>query len=297
MRPLTTHGAEPASQSTVGGRAPRRKLRPVESGRRRVMGVVNVTPDSFSDGGRYLAHADAIAHGLSLVEQGADWVDVGGESTRPRAEPVPVDDELRRVVPVVEALAAEGVSVSVDTRKPAVAEAAVAAGARMINDVSAALGEVAAATGAAFVAMHMLGDPRTMQAEPAYGDVVAEVRDFLVDRADAARGAGAPDVWIDPGIGFGKTLDHNLDLLANLDVLVATGYPVLIGTSRKSMLGALAARADRTGSVPPPGDRLEGSIATATWALLRGAAMVRVHEVAATVQAIQACQPLLATAA
>jgi dihydropteroate synthase len=167
----------------------------------------------------------------------------------------------------------------------------------MINDVSASLGEVAAATGVGFVAMHMLGDPRTMQVAPDYGDVVAEVRDFLVARADAARTAGAPEVWIDPGIGFGKTLDHNLDLLANLDALVATGYPVLVGTSRKSSLGALAARADRTGVVPPAPDRLEGSIATAVWSLLRGAAMVRVHDVAATVRAIDIVDGAQAAAA
>jgi dihydropteroate synthase len=162
----------------------------VESGRRQVMGVVNVTPDSFSDGGRFLDHRAAIAHGRTMVDQGADWVDVGGESTRPRAEPVPVDEELRRVLPVVEALAFDGVAVSIDTRKAAVAEAAVAAGARMINDVSASLAAVAGGIGTSFVAMHMLGDPRTMQADPVYGDVVAEVRDFLVDRADAARAAG-----------------------------------------------------------------------------------------------------------
>jgi dihydropteroate synthase len=257
------------------------------------MGVVNVTPDSFSDGGRFLDHRAAIAHGRSLVAQGADWIDVGGESTRPHAEPVPVDEELRRVIPVVEGLVADGVAVSIDTRKAPVAEAAVAAGARMINDVSASLGVVAGATGAAFVAMHMLGDPRTMQADPAYGDVVAEVRDFLVDRADAARTAGVREVWIDPGIGFGKTLDHNLDLLANLDVLVATGYPVIVGTSRKSTLGTLAARADRTRTIPPAGDRLEGSVATATWSLLRGAGMVRVHEVSATVRALEACDRVM----
>ena len=155
-----------------------------------VMGVVNVTPDSFSDGGRYFDHEAAIAHGRRLVAEGADWVDVGGESTRPGAEPVPADEELRRVLPVVEALAASGAQVSIDTRKPEVAEAAVAAGARLINDVTAGLAEVAAATGAAFVAMHMQGEPRTMQAEPAYDDVVAEVRDALVERATAARDRG-----------------------------------------------------------------------------------------------------------
>jgi dihydropteroate synthase len=167
----------------------------------------------------------------------------------------------------------------------------------MINDVSATLGEVAAATGVAFVAMHMLGDPRTMQADPSYDDVVRDVRDFLVERAEAARGAGVHEVWIDPGVGFGKTLDHNLDLVANLDVLVATGFPVVVGTSRKAMLGALAARADRTGVAPPAADRLEGSIATAVWSLLLGAAMVRVHEVAATVRAIDAARTLTSDAA
>jgi dihydropteroate synthase len=260
-----------------------------------IMGVVNVTPDSFSDGGRYLDHAAAVAHARDLVADGADWVDVGGESTRPRADPVPVDEELRRVVPVVEALAADGIAVSVDTRKAEVARAAVAAGARMVNDVSASLGEVAAEAGVAFVAMHMLGDPTTMQDDPSYDDVVVHVRDYLVGRADEATAAGVTDVWVDPGIGFGKTIDHNLDLLANLDVLVAAGYPVLVGTSRKQMLGRLAARADGRGAgsaagtaerpIPPPSDRLEGSVATAVWSWRAGAAMVRVHDVGATARA------------
>lgn len=262
------------------------------------MGVVNVTPDSFSDGGRFLDHDAAIAHARALVAEGADWVDVGGESTRPRAEPVPAAEEMRRVLPVVEALAADGVAVSIDTRKAEVATAAVAAGASLVNDVSASLAEVAAAGGVGFVAMHMLGDPRTMQDQPTYDDVVVDVRDFLVERADAARRAGVHDVWIDPGIGFGKSLAHNLDLLANLDVLVATGYPVLVGTSRKAMLGTLAARATGAAGAggtagdgaapPPPGDRLEGSLATAVWSLRCGAAMVRVHDVAATVRALAA---------
>jgi dihydropteroate synthase len=197
---------------------------------------------------------------------------------------VPVDEELRRVLPVVRALAADGLAVSIDTRKGAVAEAAVEAGARMVNDVSARLGPVAGAAGVAFVAMHMRGDPRTMQDEPAYADVVTEVRDALVESADAAAAAGAPQVWIDPGIGFGKTLEHNLALLAHLDVLVATGYPVLVGTSRKSSLGRLAARADGGDALPPASDRLAGSLATAAWALRQGAAMVRAHDVAATVK-------------
>jgi dihydropteroate synthase len=260
------------------------------------MGVVNVTPDSFSDGGRYLDHAAAIAHGQALAAQGADIVDVGGESTRPGAEPVPDADELARVLPVVEGLVAAGVRVSIDTRKADVAEAAVAAGASLINDVSATLADVAAATGAGFVAMHMLGDPRTMQREPQYEDVVAEVRDFLVERAEAAVKAGVGEVWIDPGIGFGKRLEHNLDLLANLDELVATGFPVLVATSRKSSLGVLAAKADRVADTPPVHDRLEGSLTTAAWALWRGAAMVRVHEVAETVRVVRKVRALMAAA-
>ncbi|HEX2117644.1 MAG TPA: dihydropteroate synthase, partial [Acidimicrobiales bacterium] len=187
-----------------------------------VMGVLNVTPDSFSDGGRWLDPGAAVAHGLGMVEEGADVVDVGGESTRPGAEPVPLDEELRRVVPVVEALAPH-VRVSIDTRKAEVAEAAIAAGATLVNDVSATLASVAAAAGpgVGWVAMHMQGDPRTMQDDPSYGDVVAEVTAFLVERAAAAH---VDEVWIDPGIGFGKTLEHNLALLARLDTLVATGY-------------------------------------------------------------------------
>lgn len=260
------------------------------------MGVVNVTPDSFSDGGRYLDHAAAIAHGRALVAQGADIVDVGGESTRPGAGPVPSADELGRVLPVVEGLVAAGVRVSIDTRKADVAEAAVAAGASLINDVSATLADVAAATGAGFVAMHMLGDPRTMQREPQYRDVVAEVRDFLVERAEAAVKAGVGEVWIDPGIGFGKTLEHNLDLLANLDELVATGFPVVVATSRKSSLGVLLGEADRADATPPVHDRIEGSLATAAWALWRGAAMVRVHEVAETMRVVRKVRALVAAA-
>jgi dihydropteroate synthase len=275
-----------------------------------VMGVVNVTPDSFSDGGRFVEpaadgavagivrHDLAIAHGRELAAQGADIVDVGGESTRPGALPVPLAEEIDRVLPVVEGLVAAGVEVSVDTRKAEVAEAAVGAGARLVNDVSATLAPVAAATGAGYVVMHMRGDPRTMQQEATYDDVVSEVRDFLVERAEAAVAAGVEQVWIDPGIGFGKRLGHNLDLLADLDVLVATGYPVLVGTSRKSMLGILAARADgRDASEPAPaGDRREGSLTTAAWALWRGAAMVRVHDVGETVRVARAVEALGAAA-
>jgi len=238
------------------------------------MGVLNVTPDSFSDGGRWLDRDAAVAHGLRMVAEGADVVDVGGESTRPGAEPVSLDDELRRVLPVVEALVAS-VRVSIDTRKAEVAQAAIGAGATLVNDVSASLAGVAAAGGAGWVAMHMKGDPRTMQRAPVYDDVVAEVREFLVERASTS---GVGEVWIDPGIGFGKTLEHNLALLAHLDELVATGYPVLVGTSRKAFLGRL------TGDAPAD-DRVEASVATATWALAQGASMVRVHDVAPTVAA------------
>lgn len=241
------------------------------------MGVLNVTPDSFSDGGRWVDADAAVAHGMAMLAEGADVVDVGGESTRPGARGVAVEEELRRVVPVVEALASRG-RVSVDTRRAVVAEAAVAAGATLVNDVSASLWPVAAAAGVGWVAMHMQGEPATMQEAPAYHDVVTEVRDYLVERAGRATAAGVAEVWVDPGIGFGKTLDHNLALLARLDELVAAGYPVMVGTSRKSFLGRL------TGDAPVD-DRLEASVATAGWALAQGAAMVRVHDVAETVAA------------
>ncbi len=249
------------------------------------MGVVNVTPDSFSDGGHFADHAAAIAHGLSLAAEGADWIDVGGESTRPGATPVSEAEELRRIVPVVEALAAAGLRVSIDTRKAEVARAAVGAGATLLNDVGAGLGAVAAELGVAWAAMHAQGQPATMQDAPTYVDVVREVCDVLVERADAALAAGVPEVWIDPGIGFGKTHAHNLSLLAHLDVLVETGHPVLVGTSRKAMLGTILGRSDGGATPAPVDDRLEGSLATATWAMACGARMVRAHDVRATVQA------------
>jgi len=241
------------------------------------MGVLNVTPDSFSDGGRWLDPEAAVAHGLVMVAMGADVIDVGGESTRPGAVPVPVEEELRRVVPVVHALAPH-VRVSIDTRKAEVAEAAIAAGATLVNDVSASLSGVAAAGGAGWVAMHMQGEPSTMQRSPSYDDVVGEVTAFLVERATAAREEGVEEVWVDPGIGFGKTMEHNLALLRHLAQLVAAGFPVLVGTSRKAFLGTL------TGGAPPD-DRVEASVATAAWALHQGAAMVRVHDVRQTVAA------------
>ncbi len=248
------------------------------------MGVVNVTPDSFSDGGRFLDRDAAIAHGLVLFSQGADVVDVGGESTRPGAEPVDEAEELARVVPVVQELARHG-RVSVDTRKPAVAAAAVEAGATLVNDVSASAevwqvaadATAAAERGVGYVAMHMKGDPRTMQRDPAYDDVVREVRDFLVERATAASDAGVREVWIDPGIGFGKTDEHNLSLLKHLGAIVDTGFPVVVGTSRKRFLQQLIGAGSN--------DVLEGTIATCVAAMHSGARMVRVHDVRPAVEA------------
>lgn len=252
-----------------------------------VMGIVNVTPDSFSDGGQFADAPTAIEHGRALAAEGATWIDVGGESTRPGAAPVPEQEELRRVLPVIEALAADGLHVSIDTRKESVARAAVAAGATLLNDVGADLGHVAADLGVAWAAMHCQGEPATMQVAPTYRDVVREVRDALVTRAEAALAAGVPEVWIDPGIGFGKTFDHNLALLAHIDELVATGHPVLVGTSRKGFLGALLGRSDGSEVPSPVDDRLEGSLATATWAMANGVRMVRAHDVRATVHAAE----------
>jgi dihydropteroate synthase len=244
-----------------------------------VMGILNVTPDSFSDGGRFLDAELAIAHGRQLAAEGAAIVDVGGESTRPGAEPVDEAEELRRVVPVVAALA-PGVRVSVDTRHRSVAEAAIEAGATMINDVSASLWPVAAEAGVGWIAMHMQGEPATMQRAPRYDDVVGEVRAFLVERAEQAVAAGVREVWLDPGIGFGKTLQHNLSLLKHLDEIVSIGYPVVVGTSRKGFLGALT---DGAGA----DDRLEASLATAVIAAAAGARMVRAHDVLPTVHAMR----------
>jgi dihydropteroate synthase len=257
------------------------------------MGVLNVTPDSFSDGGRWATTEEAVAQGRRLVAEGADIVDVGGESSRPGAGPVPEAEELARVIPVIEALA-DSVRVSVDTVKPAVAVAALRAGATLVNDVSASLFEVAASAGAGWVAMHRQGSPRTMQDDPHYDDVVAEVRRFLVERAREARAAGVAEVWIDPGIGFGKTKEHNLTLLHHLPELVAAAVEagcvgLMVGTSRKRFLGLLAGPdgAEAAGVE----DRLEGSLATAVGAMVAGASMVRVHDVAATVQAARLYGP------
>ena len=279
-----------APTAAVTGRAAR--ARPL------VMGVLNVTPDSFSDGGLYATTDAAIAHGHALLAQGADVVDVGGESSRPGAETVAADDEVARVVPVVEALAPEaagrGARISVDTVKAEVALAAVAAGASLLNDISASLFEVAAATGAGWVAMHMQGEPRTMQTDPRYDDVVAEVHGFVLERARVARRAGVTEVWVDPGIGFGKTTAHNLSLLHHVGELVEAAEEagcagVVVGTSRKRFLGVLAAGGapgvapGAAGGGPttaaPVADREEGSLATAAAALVAGAGMLRVHDV------------------
>ncbi|MDA8386803.1 MAG: dihydropteroate synthase [Actinomycetota bacterium] len=246
-----------------------------------VMGVVNVTPDSFSDGGDFFDHAKAIEHGLELVGLGCDIVDVGGESTRPGSLPIDEEEEVRRVLPVVAALSKQ-VRVSIDTVKPSVARAAIDAGATLVNDISSSLAEVAAAAGVGWVAMHMQGEPRTMQENPHYDDVVSEVVDYLRAKADWARQLGINEIWLDPGIGFGKTVEHNLELLANIDPLVELGFPVLVGTSRKTFLGRIASRFE--GEMPPPRDRLEGSLATAAWCFSRGVRAMRVHDVREVLQ-------------
>ena len=249
-----------------------------------LMGIVNVTPDSFHDGGRYAAAGDAIAHARRLIEEGADLLDLGGESTRPGAAPVPAEEELRRVLPVLEALSGCGVPVSVDTRQPAVMRAALAAGAAMINDVNAlrAPGAVEAVVGtdASVCLMHMQGEPRTMQQAPRYADVVGEVTAFLEARLEACVAAGIERsrIVVDPGFGFGKRLEDNLALARALPELAKLA-PVLVGFSRKSLIGAMTGR-DATA------DRLAGSVTAALWAARHGAAVLRVHDVAATRDAL-----------
>ena len=251
-----------------------------------VMGILNVTPDSFSDGGRYASLPAALARAESMVEEGASIIDVGGESTRPGAAEVPVDEELRRVLPVIESLASRvAVPLSVDTRKPEVMRAAIAAGASMINDVSALTApgalEAVAGSDVAVCLMHMQGVPETMQQDPRYGDVLAEVRGFLRERAArcVAGGIGRERIVVDPGFGFGKTLEHNLTLLRGLSRIASDGLPVLAGLSRKCMIAQIAGRDDS--------DRLYGSLALATLAARHGARIVRAHDVGATVAALQ----------
>lgn len=253
-----------------------------------VMGVLNVTPDSFSDGGSYAGTVEALARARAMIAEGADLIDVGGESTRPGAEPVSEAEELARVLPVVRDLAAEGaVPISMDTRHAGVARACVEAGASVVNDIAGfrdpAMREVAAGCGAGLVVMHMLGDdPATMQDDPRYTDVVAEVCAFLAERAAALEAVGVDPkrIAVDPGIGFGKTLEHNLALLRGLPQVAALGYPVLVGASRKRFIGHILGEDD-------PARRVSGSVGAAAYAVMHGADIVRVHDVAETVQALQ----------
>jgi dihydropteroate synthase len=258
----------------------------------KLMGVVNVTPDSFSDGGLYLDPEAAIAHGRELAAAGAEILDVGGESTRPGAEVVPAEEELRRVVPVIQGLRGTGCDVSVDTSKARVAAAAVDAGATIVNDVTALRGDDEMATLCAerevtVVLMHMRGDPRTMQEDPRYDDVVAEVQAFLAERLEAATAAGIAEerIWLDPGIGFGKTAAHNLELLRRLGELRDLGRPLVVGTSRKSFIG----RVDGSAA----GDRLGGTIASSVLAAAEGAEVLRVHDVAEMRQALTVAAAIL----
>ncbi len=251
-----------------------------------VMGILNRTPDSFFDGGRYFDPAHAVARGMQMAAEGAAVVDVGGESSRPGAEPVEEAEELRRVLPVVEALSST-VRVSIDTTKPRVAREAVAAGASLVNDISGRLGALASELSVGWVSMHMRGTPRTMQRLTGYDDVVSEVHRHVLDAAAAALGAGTGEVWVDPGIGFAKSAEQNVALLAALPELVAAahalGASVLVGTSRKGFLGAFGPRAaERPLGVE---ERLEASLATAVWSFAAGVQMVRVHDVADTVRA------------
>jgi dihydropteroate synthase len=258
----------------------------------KLMGVVNVTPDSFSDGGLFLEPEAAIAHGAQLAEEGAEILDVGGESTRPGAAEVPVDEETARTAPVVSDLAGLGHTVSIDTSKTAVARAALDAGATILNDVTALRGDpeiagLCAERDAGLILMHMQGNPRTMQDEPRYEDVVEDVRAFLAGRLEAALAAGVAEerVWLDPGIGFGKTLEHNLELLRRLGELRELGRPLVVGTSRKSFIGKI------DGS--EAGDRIGGTIASSVWAAAEGADVFRVHDVAEAAQAMAVASAIL----
>ena len=256
-----------------------------------VMGILNVTPDSFSDGGEHPTAESAVEHGRRLVAEGADWIDVGGESTRPGADAVSAAEERRRILPVIEGLAGEiPTGISVDTSKAEVAAEAIRAGATVVNDVSAGgdsgMLPLVARTGAGIVLMHRRGSPKTMQRAPRYDDVVTDVLNWLNDRADRAVREGVPEdrVLIDPGIGFGKVLEHNLALLNQLDRFTATGRPVVVGASRKSFLGQILDL--------PLGERLEGSLAVAVLAAAAGVRMIRVHDVAATVRAVRVAEAI-----
>ena len=257
-----------------------------------VMGVLNVTPDSFSDGGRWFDTDRAVAHALEMTEQGADILDIGGESTRPGATPVGEEEELHRILPVIEGIVARvPVPISVDTRKASVARTAVGAGAAIVNDTGGeeadpAMPSVAAETGAAVVFMHSRGTPATMRDLTEYDDVVTDVRDFLSDAAEKLQASGVPRdrIVLDPGFGFAKTPQQNLELLDRLDEIVALGYPVLAGTSRKSFIGAVLDL--------PEDDRVEGTSATVAWAIARGAAIVRVHDVREMARVVRLCDAI-----
>ena len=263
--------------------------KPLDLSRPRVMGILNVTPDSFSDGGLFDSVAQAVEHARHMVEEGAAIIDVGGESTRPGAAEVPVDEELRRVIPVIDALHDSlDVPVSIDTRKPEVMQAAVAAGAGLINDVTAlqtpGAVKLAAQLGVPVCLMHMQGTPESMQEQPSYADVVTEVKGFLLERAEAClqHGIDRNNILLDPGFGFGKTTTHNLQLLQHLEQLVAAGFPVLVGLSRKSMIGQILGL--------PVDQRLYAGLALAVLAAWQGAAIVRCHDVRQTHEAILMCQ-------
>ena len=260
----------------------------------RIMGVLNVTPDSFSDGGEWFDAEAAVAHARELVDEGASILDVGGESTRPYAEPVTEAEELRRVVPVLERIGELGAELSIDTSKRAVAQAALDAGATIVNDVTAFRADpdiagLVADRGVECCLMHMLGEPRTMQDDPRYDDVVSDVKAFLEERMAFAVGAGVPEerIWLDPGIGFGKTVDHNLELLRRLGEIVALGRPVVVGTSRKSFLGRITGRESAA-------ERVAGTVATNVLALERGATVFRVHDVRPTRDALLVADATLA---
>jgi dihydropteroate synthase len=262
-----------------------------------IMGILNVTPDSFSDGGRYLGFEKAVDHAKEMIAAGADIIDIGGESSRPGAEPVSVEIEIERVLPVIKALVAEGAVVSIDTRRAKTMEIAIGAGARIVNDVTALAGDpdslkVVAESGANVILMHMQGEPKTMQAAPDYSVAALDVFDFLVARIDACLVAGIDpgSIAIDPGIGFGKTPAHNVEILSRLALFHGLGCPLLIGVSRKSLIAALS-------HGEPPEDRLPGSLAAELCALSQGAQILRVHDVAATAQAVAVWQGINGTKA
>lgn len=250
------------------------------------MGVLNVTPDSFSDGGQFLAPQHAVHRACEMMAQGADLIDVGGESTRPGSEPVPLEEELRRLTPIFEALSKNGIPFSCDTTKPQVARKAIEFGAVAINDVrgfrDSEMASLAAQSRCVCIVMHMLGEPRTMQENPVYQEVVSDVLGFLKTQAKTLESLGVPfsKIWIDPGIGFGKTLEHNIEILRKIGKFVEVGHPVLIGVSRKSFIGRIAEE-------PEPRERVPGSIAAGLWCVSRGVKVLRVHDVRETVQALR----------